>query len=43
MLDGEPVDAVAADLSLSAEAVYDAKRRVLRRLRELRPVLEDSW
>lgn len=43
VLEGETVESIAADLALSPEGVYDAKRRVLRRLRELRPVLEESW
>ena len=43
VLEGESVPHVAAAVGLSHEQVYDAKRRVLRRLRELRPVLEETW
>ena len=43
VMQGEAVAQVAAELSLTPEQVYDAKRRILRRLRELRPVLEETW
>jgi RNA polymerase sigma-70 factor (ECF subfamily) len=33
VVDGRPADAVAADLGLTANAVYLARGRVLRRLR----------
>jgi RNA polymerase sigma-70 factor (ECF subfamily) len=42
-LEGLPAEVVAAELGLTPNAVYTAKRRVLRRVRELRPLLEDSW
>jgi RNA polymerase sigma-70 factor (ECF subfamily) len=35
--------AVAAELGLSENAVYGAKRRVLARLREVLPLVEDRW
>lgn len=42
-LEGRPAEEVAAELGLTPNAVYTAKRRVLRRVRELRPLLEDAW
>ncbi len=42
-LEIRPAHEVAAELELSENAVYGAKRRVLQRLREVLPVLEDQW
>jgi RNA polymerase sigma-70 factor (ECF subfamily) len=42
-LHGEAADQVAAALGLSVNAVYGAKRRVLRRLRELLPAISEIW
>lgn len=38
-----PAEEVARELGLSPNAVYGAKRRVLRRLRELLPEVEDAF
>ena len=40
---GLPAREVAAELGISENAVFGAKRRVLRRIRELLPKMEDSW
>jgi len=40
---GRPVPEVAEELGIDREVVYDAKRRILRRLRELRPLLDETW
>ena len=40
---GWPAERVAAELDLSPNAVYGAKRRILRRLREILPLVEDIW
>lgn len=40
---GLPAERVAAQLGLTANAVFGAKRRILRRVRELLPNLEDTW
>ena len=42
-IEGLPVAEVAARLNLTPNAVYGAKRRVLRRIRELKPFMEDAW
>jgi len=42
-LESEPAEDVARSLEIDLEAVYDAKRRVLRRMRELQPVLEETF
>lgn len=42
-LRGESADAVAGALGLSANAVYGAKRRVLQRMRELLPAIDEIW
>lgn len=38
-----PAVEVAAELGLSENAVFSAKRRVLRRLREVLPMMRDIW
>jgi len=38
-----PARKVAAELGISENAVFGAKRRVLERIRELRPQLEEVW
>ena len=43
VLEGLPVARVAEELGLNADSVYGAKRRVLRRVRELKPLMEDIW
>lgn len=40
---GLPAEDVAARLGISANAVFGAKRRILRRIRELFPKLQDEW
>lgn len=42
-LEGRPAAAVAAELGTTDNAVFLAKHRVLRRMRELRPQLEKDW
>jgi RNA polymerase sigma factor (sigma-70 family) len=42
-IEGLPVAEVARQLKLTPNAVYGAKRRVLRRIRELKPFMEDAW
>jgi len=42
-IEGVAVDEVARRLGLTPNAVYGAKRRVLRRIRELKPFMEDAW
>lgn len=42
-LEGRPAADVAAELGTTDNAVFLAKRRVLRRMRELRPQLEKDW
>jgi RNA polymerase sigma-70 factor (ECF subfamily) len=42
-IEGRPAEEVAAELGLTPNAVYGAKRRILRRVRELRPLMEDAW
>jgi RNA polymerase sigma-70 factor (ECF subfamily) len=42
-LDELPADEVAAELGLTQNAVFGAKRRVLGRIRELLPLVEDTW
>ncbi len=42
-IDGRPAEEVARDLGMSPNAVFGAKRRILRRLRELRPFMEEIW
>ena len=43
VLEERPAREVAAELGLSENAVFGAKRRVLRRLRELEPLMEDVF
>jgi len=38
-----PADEVAAELGVTPNTVYGAKRRVMERLRELKPVLEEDF
>lgn len=40
---GVPAEDVAKKLGMTANAVFGAKRRILRRVRELLPTLEDIW
>jgi RNA polymerase sigma-70 factor (ECF subfamily) len=40
---GLPADQVAEKLGMTANAVFGAKRRILRRVRELLPQLEEVW
>jgi RNA polymerase sigma-70 factor (ECF subfamily) len=42
-IEGVPVAEVAERLGLTPNAVYGAKRRILRRIRELKPFMEDAW
>jgi RNA polymerase sigma-70 factor (ECF subfamily) len=42
-LEGRPAAEVGRELGLSENAVFSAKRRILRRIRELLPVLRDAW
>jgi len=42
-LKGMPAEEVASRLDMSANAVFGAKRRILRRIRELLPQLQDEW
>lgn len=42
-IEGLPVAEVSERLGLTPNAVYGAKRRVLRRIRELKPFMEDAW
>lgn len=42
-LQGLPAEDVAAKLGITANAVFGAKRRILRRIRELLPALQDEW
>lgn len=42
-LEDEPADEVARSLGTTPNAVYLAKKRLLARLRELLPVMEDVW
>ena len=42
-LQGEPAERVAAELQITINAVYGAKRRILQRLREVLPLLEEAW
>lgn len=42
-LEGKPAREVAARLGLSENAVFGAKRRVLARVRELVPLMEEAW
>lgn len=43
VLDGLDARAVAAELGLSPNAVFGAKRRVLERIRDLLPLMEEIW
>jgi RNA polymerase sigma factor (sigma-70 family) len=43
VLHQKPVAEIAGRLSMSTHAVHCAKSRVLARIRELRPVLDDVW
>lgn len=38
-----PAEEVAGRLGITANAVFGAKRRILRRIRELLPALQDEW
>jgi RNA polymerase sigma-70 factor (ECF subfamily) len=42
-VEGLSAEEVGRRLSLSPNAVYGAKRRVLRRVRELMPLMDDAW
>jgi len=42
-LRGETVEAVAAELGLTPDAIYCGKLRVLKRLRALLPLMEEVW
>lgn len=42
-LEGRPAEEVAAELGMTANAVSLAKRRVLERIRDLLPLLEETW
>lgn len=42
-LQGLAAEEVSAKLGITANAVFGAKRRVLRRIRELLPALQDEW
>jgi RNA polymerase sigma-70 factor (ECF subfamily) len=42
-LQGLPARDVAARLGITTNAVFIAKHRVLRRMRELQPLLEENW
>lgn len=42
-LEGKPAEDVAADLGITANAVFGAKRRVLQRIRDLLPLVEEIW
>lgn len=42
-LQDQPAEKVAAKLGITANAVFGAKRRVLRRIRELLPTLQEDW
>lgn len=41
--EGRPAEVVARELGTTANAIFSAKRRILRRLRELLPQVEDAW
>jgi RNA polymerase sigma-70 factor (ECF subfamily) len=42
-IEEQPASAVAEELGLSANAVFLAKSRILKRVRELMPLVEDVW
>ena len=42
-LDELPADEVARELGVSRNAVFQAKRRVLAKLRELLPAVREAW
>jgi len=42
-LEGRPAADVCGELEMTENAVFGAKRRVLERIRELLPLLRDSW
>lgn len=42
-LDDRPAREVAAELGLTENAVFGAKRRVLARIREVLPMIEEAW
>lgn len=42
-LQGLSAESVAAKLGITANAVFGAKRRILRRIRELLPSLQEEW
>lgn len=42
-LEGRSAESVASELATTANAVFLAKRRILARMRELRPLMEDVW
>ncbi len=39
----KPAEEVARELGITANAVFSAKRRVLRRIRELMPLVDEQW
>jgi len=42
-LEGRPAEAVGEELGMTPNAVWVAKRRILRRVRALLPLMEDVW
>lgn len=42
-LEERPADEVGAELGMTPNAVFGAKRRVLQRVRELMPLVEEAW
>jgi DNA-directed RNA polymerase specialized sigma24 family protein len=42
-LQGRPADQVARQLGISVDVVYQNKRRVLQRVREILSELEETW
>jgi RNA polymerase sigma-70 factor (ECF subfamily) len=42
-LEGRPADEVGKELGMSPNAVFGAKRRILERVRELRPLMEEIF
>jgi RNA polymerase sigma-70 factor (ECF subfamily) len=42
-LEGRPAGEVARELGISENAVFGAKRRVMARIRELRPLMDEIW
>jgi RNA polymerase sigma factor (sigma-70 family) len=42
-IQGKPADEVARTLNVSEDTVYSAKRRIMRRVRDLLPLMEEIW